>query len=516
MEGNDLDVLGLVLRHVVETPEHEAVKDPDRALSYGELGAEVCAVANCLAATGVEAGDRVALGLGNSVNFVVAALACAWLGAIFVPLAEGEPAARRSQILENCDPTVVVVASTELDDTAGSREFAAGSHVEVDIAEAKLVPASIGRRSPVAQRPAYCIYTSGTTGAPKGVLTGHRAFAAASNLVIDCMGLHRGTRALCVSPVHFVGSFGTIFPVLAAGGTLVIPPRESLCLPRMFFKAIALEQITHTSFSPTYLRLLLGSAQAGLLGSGSLVTMALGGEALTMADLASLWAVAPELTVFNRYGQTETTGLVTACPLYRETMQHEAAVPIGVPHDGVSFYILGEGGHVADGPGEIGELYIGGRQLMDRYWGDPVLTAAVLRDDLVAGETLYRTGDLVRRDNDGVYFMVGRTDQMVKRSGIRISLLEVASALASLEVVSAAVCLPYEERGHLAIAAFITTSVPSAGQAVRHAAARLLPTTMLPDRVEIVEYFPMTPGSKVDEQALLASVGLRLASQVRG
>ena len=153
----------------------------------------------------------------------------------------------------------------------------------------------------------------------------------------------------------------------------------------------------------------------------------------------------------------------------------------------------------------MGELYVGGPQLMMGYWRDPELTAAVLRSDVVAGERLYRTGDLVYRDEQGVYFSAGRVDQMVKRSGIRISLTEVVAALVGLEDVSAAVCLPYDGDDQLGIVAFVTTSAPSSSQKLRHALAELLPATMLPDRLEVVDQMPMTSGSKVDERALLAA-----------
>jgi acyl-coenzyme A synthetase/AMP-(fatty) acid ligase len=340
------------------------------------------------------------------------------------------------------------------------------------------------------------------------------AFAAATLLAIDSMGIHQATRALCVSPVHFVGSFGTVFPAIAAGGTLVIPPRDHLFLPRMFFRVLASQEITHTSFSPTYLRLLLGSAQLEQLASSSLVTMGLGGESLTVGDLRSLFRAAPDLCVFNRYGQTETAGLVTAWPVRRDSLAGNGSVPIGRPYKGNFFFIVGEDGRVIDAVGEPGELYIGGRQLMAGYWRDAELTAAVLRDDVVDGMTLFRTGDVVVRDDAGVFFLVGRGDRMVKRSGIRISLLEVAAALCDLEPVLAAVCTPYDNNGQLAIAAFVTTRGAASGRDVRLAAAAVLPATMLPDRVEIVDHLPMTAGSKVDERALLALAGLSLAREV--
>ncbi len=78
---------------------------------------------------------------------------------------------------------------------------------------------------------AYIIYTSGTTGTPNGVLIGRAAFAAAVGATADALGLDRTTRALCVSPFHFDGSFATLFPTLSCGGAVVIRPREALLFP---------------------------------------------------------------------------------------------------------------------------------------------------------------------------------------------------------------------------------------------------------------------------------------------
>lgn len=510
MRANEPETLGLIRRHVETTPDRPAAKDPTRSLTFAELDAEVRAVAGCLAASGVGEGDRVALRLANSLDFLVAALACAWLGAIFVPLAAGEPASRLEVILDSCEPTVVLVPGTPAGDEIARRTPLPRPCRELSMVTARLAGADPPSPLRAADRPAYCIYTSGTSGTPKGVLTGHRALTAAVTVIAAQLGMSAGSRGLCVSPFHFVGSYGTLFPLPVVGGSLVIAPRESLALPRMFFRILIRERITHTSFSPTYLRLLLGSPEIGQLASSSLVAMSLGGEVLTMADLRALWAAAPELEIFNRYGQTETTIAVTTYRLDRDSLRDAASVPIGPPNPGVAFFVVGEDGRLVDGAGQVGELYVGGPQLMMGYWRDPELTAAALRSDVVAGETLYRTGDLVYRDEQGVYFSAGRVDQMVKRSGIRISLTEVVAALVGLEEVSAAVCLPYDGDDQLGLVAFVTTSAPSSSQKLRHALAELLPATMLPDRLEIVDQMPMTSGSKVDERALLAQAGLSL------
>jgi acyl-coenzyme A synthetase/AMP-(fatty) acid ligase len=354
---------------------------------------------------------------------------------------------------------------------------------------------------------AYAIYTSGTTGSPKGVLISHGAFAAAVHSTAEALGLGRTTRALCVSPFHFDGSFGTLFPTLFVGGSVVLRPREALLFPRTFFRAVQREAITYTGFSPSYLKLLLANPQFGELGGGTLDLMALGGEASTLADIRAVWAAAPQVRVFNRYGPTETTIAVTHIELTTELVA-AGTVPIGTPHPGVHFHIVDDRGSVIDGEDQVGELYIGGSQLMTGYWGAPGLTAEVMRTDIVSGETVYRSGDLVYRNRRGDYVYVERADRVVKRSGVRISLVELADAVRDLPEVADAACVVFDHDGQVGIVAFVVTDRPVTALELRQGAGMRLPDSMLPDRMELVGELPLTTSSKLDERRLLQEAGL--------
>jgi acyl-CoA synthetase (AMP-forming)/AMP-acid ligase II len=354
---------------------------------------------------------------------------------------------------------------------------------------------------------AYAIYTSGTTGSPKGVLISRGAFAAAVRATAEALGLDRGTRTLCVSPFHFDGSFGTLFPTLFVGGAVVLRPRESLLFPRTFFRAVEREGITYTGFSPSYLKLLLASPQLSELAAGTLETIALGGEAASLADIRALWAAAPRMRIVNRYGPTETTIAVTHIELTPELVA-DGTVPIGIPHTGVHFSIVDEVGRIVDEADTVGELYIGGNQLMTGYWGAPELTADVLRTDVVPGETVYRTGDLVYRNGHGHYVYVERADRVIKRSGVRISLVELADAVREQPGVTDAACVVFDREGEVGIAAFVVADRPLTVLELRQGAGRRLPDSMLPDRVELVDELPLTSASKLDERQLLRRVGL--------
>jgi D-alanine--poly(phosphoribitol) ligase subunit 1 len=483
--------------------DHPAVKDLDRELSYAQLIDEVARLGTGLRDRGVGIGDRVALLIPNSVDFIVAALATLWVGAVFVPLAATDPRLRLATIVADCAPALVIASTVEGDSSLTS-------FGDVETVPMQLLRGDLGApkfEGDEDSRVAYMIYTSGTTGKPKGVQISNAAFVAAVRSTMNALGLSRSTITLCVSPFHFDGSYANLFSTLVSGGTVIIRPRDALLFPRTFYNTIAKEKVTYSGFTPSYLRLLLASSQLSTLNDSTLEVIALGGEAVSREDLRALWADVPHLRVFNRYGPTETTIAVTNVELRREMIE-VGAIPIGRPHPGVTFILIDEGGRVVEGTNETGELHVGGVQLMDGYWANPDLTKSVMRGDLVPEETLYRTGDLAYRDERGNYVYVDRIDGVVKRNGVRISLVELSESMNQIGGVAVAACMTFDREGALGIVSFVVASGGITPLELRRAAGQLIPENMLPDRIEIVSAMPLNKSNQLDESRLLSEAGL--------
>jgi len=504
VEAERPNVLRGILSQAATGPNRLAIKDENRSLTYGELRHEVAQLASGLAEQGVVEGDRVALFLPNSIEFVVATLASMWVGAIFVPLAITDPEARLSTMLADCRPKIVLCVNDEgieLSTRASLKSFPF-------VSMATLANANHALEEPIdtSPRTAYSMYTSGTTGTPKGVLIGTVAFGAAVDATTKALGLDESTRTLCVSPFYFDGSFATLFPTLFSGGLVVIRP-FSLLFSRTFVDTVIHEEITYTGFSPSFLRLLLAGRQMAKLADSTLDIVALGGEAASIADIRALWRSVPNIRVFNRYGPTETTIVVTHQPVTTELIDG-GTMPIGYPHPDVTFHLVGDDGNLIEGANHVGELYIGGVQVMDGYWGAPELTANVLRRDIVPGETLYRTGDLVYRDSNDNFVYVDRADRVINREGVRISLVELSEAMRRLPAVSAAACITFDDGGDLGIVSFVVTDGTVSALNLRKAAEELLPDAMMPNRFEIVETLPLNKSNKLDERRLLSEADL--------
>jgi D-alanine--poly(phosphoribitol) ligase subunit 1 len=496
-------VLDEIVDRAHTDPHHPAANDPDRNLSYSELIDEVARVGGGMRARGVREGDHVALLIPNSVDFVVAALAALWIGAVFVPLATTDPESRVTMIVTDCSPALIATSSRGDGDHFATFDTPTASLAV--LRDESPAPQVMGDS---ASRVAYMIYTSGTTGTPKGVQIGNAAFAAATRSTAKAVGMSHDTTTLCVSPFHFDGSYANLFSTLIMGGTVVIRPREALLFPRTFFNTVEREKVTYSGFTPSYLRLLLASPQLSSLDHSTLEIIALGGEAIAAGDLRSLWTHAPGIRVFNRYGPTETTIAVTNFEVTPESLD-DGEIAIGQPHPGVTFALIDDEGRPVARPNEVGELYVGGIQLMDGYWANPDLTESVIKTDVVANERMYRTGDLVYRDERNNYVYVDRVDRVIKRNGVRTSLVELSTSLRSLKDIDAAACVLFDRDGELGIVAFVASSSNLSAIDIRRAASQLIPDTMLPDRFEIVSDLPLNKSNQLDETQLLASSGLQ-------
>ncbi len=486
-----------LLRHARDRPHAQAASDPTRTLDWEGLRAEVEAVAAGLGSRGLGPGDRIGVHLPNSLDFLVVALAAGWSGATFVALDATSPPARTAALVADSRPTLVVTTS----DPEGAGLGAVATARPADLClSGRPVP-----RPLASDAPAYLVYTSGTTGSPKGVVIGRPALDTSLSAMNGIIGLGPQTRSMCVSPFHFDGSYATLFGTVHAGGLVTIPARDEVMFPRAFVRWLRTNEVDTTGFSPTYLRLLAADGAIASLGAGSLRVLGLGGEPLVAADVLGLLEAAPQLRVYNRYGPTEATIAVTHHRLRPEELEADQPVPLGSPHPGTSFHVLGKD-HRPLPPGSPGELWIGGAQLMDGYWDGQRADARMLRAGVVPGCVAYPTGDLVRPDGAGVLTWLGRTDDVIKRRGVRISLAEVSSALRQVDGVEAGVALAHGEGPGTRIAAFVVAS--GGAETVRSGLAARLPEAMLPDRVVVVDHLPVGSSGKLDRAALLRRAGL--------
>ncbi|MBO0843803.1 MAG: amino acid adenylation domain-containing protein [Nocardioides sp.] len=457
---------------VAEHPDALAVDTGTETLSYAELDEAAGDLASRLAEGGVGPGDRVGVRItSGTVDLYVAILGILVAGAAYVPVDADDPDERARAVFD--ESSVVAVVGNDL----------------------ALEARTTGRppRPPAEVTPyddAWVIFTSGSTGTPKGVAVTHRNAAAfvdaEARLFLQGDPIGPTDRVMAGLSVAFDASCEEMWLAWRYGACLVPAPRSLVRSGVDVGPWLVANQTTIVSTVPTLVALWPDHA----LDAVRLLIM--GGEACPAELAARLQR--PGREVWNTYGPTEATVVACAAPL--DGHEH---VRIGLPLDGWDLAVVDATGTPV-GPGEVGELIIGGVGLA-RYL-DPVKDAEKFAPMPSLGwGRAYRSGDMVRNDPEGLVF-AGRSDDQVKLGGRRIELGEVDDQLLRVPgVLSAAAAVRSTKSGNKLLVGYVTTDGmydhTTALEVLRHR----LPAALVP-RLAVVEELPTRTSGKVDRDAL--------------
>lgn len=461
-------------------PEHPAIIDmvDGSTLTYGALELRIGRRRRSLRAAGVGPEVPVAVLLDDPLERLVTILAIVSAGGAYVPLDPGYPTQRWHLILEDTAAPLLITDRPPREVDQALPEACRALALPALDALHSTTPAD--KATIVCpQATAYIIYTSGSTGRPRGVSVEHRALAWYSAACSDHYGLGPADRLPQMASISFDISVGEIFPCLASGGTLQLPPRGPLAADQLLdlcrgggttvlFPATALwheiarHVIAHPESLPRDLRLI-----------------SFGGEKVSDKLLAGwLDEVGDRVRLVNGYGPTETTVEAT---LHDVTAALAEADPhattsriVGRPASEVSCKVLVPWLEAPEN-GNRGELCLDSPGMARGYLGQPAMTALTFVPNPFAdtpGRRLYRTGDLVRQRPDGRLEILGRADQQVKIRGYRVEPGEVeAKLLEHDEVAEAQVVTGNLEEGELHLVAFVvrhrqsgSTGAPPGGE----------------------------------------------------
>ena len=453
------------------------------------------------------------------MDFAMAIFASFKKSCIYVPLPYHDPRERIREMLNNCQPKVIVTDKpeelyplldphdTECVVTTGQpgKSAGPGSHPGSAIRFYSLAEC-LAERKVIAnptQDPkslAYIIYTSGSTGRPKGVTVRHESLMNYVREAVIEFGFDRDTRAMSESPYHFDGSFSALYGPMYVGGTNVIF-NNRLMLPREFVNELVNHKVTHLSCVPSFFNVMADNIAGETIPYIRLKTVALGGEDCQAGYIRKFKRVFPQTKIFNQYGPTETTDVICGFEIGLEFIEQNSKVPIGKPYKNVAMYAFNENNHLIE-PGEIGELYIGGVQVMEGYWQDPQLTLEKLITGKIEGQLLFKTNDLVTLNPDGDYIFIDRKDNMINKYGNRIYLSEIENGLSGLEPVKDVVCMYIQEQAISDIAAFVVLKENLSEEALRNLLKKKLPDFMIPNAIKFLEAIPYMTNGKVDREQL--------------
>ncbi|MET9990478.1 amino acid adenylation domain-containing protein [Streptomyces mutabilis] len=444
-----------VLARARVTPDAIAVRTPELALSYRQLVARASGLAEALTASGLRAGEPVAIWMDKGWEQVVAVFGTLMAGGAYLPVDTAQPPARRDTIIADAGVRTVLTQSwlAELEDLP-----ATVTPVVVDQAEEATGDgtAVVAHRDP--DDLAYVIYTSGSTGTPKGVMISHRA---ALNTVEDInrrFNVTERDRVLGIAGLGFDLSVYDLFGPLAVGATLVLPQADRRGDPSHWAELVRDFGVTVWNSVPGQLHMLCDWLRSEPpADDGSLRLALISGDWIPVALPDQARELLPGLEVVSLGGATEGSIWSIAHPI-GEVDTARPSIPYGTPLTNQTFAVLDR--HLRPRPEWVpGELYIGGAGVALGYLGDEERTAQRFLTDPATGERLYRTGDLGRYLPDGTIEFLGREDAQIKIRGYRVELAEVEAAVQAHPAVAAgAVVVDDSAAGGRRLAAFVETA----------------------------------------------------------
>jgi amino acid adenylation domain-containing protein len=457
--------------------------------------------------------------MGKSSRAIGAMLGVMKVGAMYVPLDPGSPAARLGKIVASCENSVLLASSPAgrlVDELAvrGTKstvvgwldEESSGAGFTPDFTadDIRLAPALAKKTRTTPDAGAHILFTSGSTGIPKGVVVRHSSVVAFLEWAVRYFQMRSDDRISGQPPLHFDLSTFDIYGTFMAGAELHLVPQELGLFPNKLAELIRSSSLTQWFSVPSLLNSLVKSGAVRDQDFPTLRRVLWCGEVMPVPTLRAWMTLVPHASYTNLYGPTETTiassyHTVTQCPA------DDPPIPIGTACPGEELRVLnGALGRIE--LGSTGDLYIGGVGLSPGYWNDPEKTsAAFVPDPLNPGNRIYRTGDLARLGEDGLFYFVGRADTQIKSRGYRIELGEIESALYTLGCLRECAVVAVETsgiEGKAICCAYVPASDHVTPLVVRSQLQRLVPNYMLPVRWLVQTRLPKNHNGKVDRVAV--------------
>jgi len=423
-------------------PNRTALRCDDLQFTYAEFDAAAARVATLLERAGVEPGDRVGLMLPNTPAFALAFYGIMYRGAVAVPMNPLLKAREVSYYLSNSGAKALFATPAFAEEaTAGAAEVGAECWVVDDAGLKKLIADLPEQDSPVEcgdHDVAVILHTSGTTGKPKGAMLTHGNLSrncevsvrtlvetGQDDVVMGCLPLFHVFGLTC-------GLNGTVF----AGGMLTLLPRFE---PRKAIEIIERDAVTVFQGVPTMYSALLSVADQAPPGAmRTLRTCVSGGAALPVQVLAD-FEKAFGCTVLEGYGLSESSPAAA----FNHPNRPRKPGSIGTPIEGVEMRVVDLDG-VEVTQGEAGQIQIRGHNVMKGYWNLPEATK-----ETITADGWLNTGDVGRVDEDGYFYIVDRTKDMIIRGGYNVYPREIEEVLYEHPAVAeaAVIGIPHDSLG---------------------------------------------------------------------
>jgi long-chain acyl-CoA synthetase len=476
-------------------PNRIALRCDDLQFTFAEFDDAAARVAKLLEQAGVEAGDRVGLMLPNTPAFAIAFYGIMYRGAVAVPMNPLLKSREVSYYLSNSGAKALFATPVFAEEaTAGAAEAGAHCWLVDDAALMKLI-ADLPEHSPVERGDddvAVILHTSGTTGKPKGAMLTHGNLSRNCDVSVRTL-VETGADDVmmgCLPLFHVFGLTCGLNGAVLAGSTLTLIPRFD---PRKALEVIERDRVTVFEGVPTMYSALLSVADEAKPGATrSLRTCISGGAAMPVQVLTD-FEKAFGCTVLEGYGLSESSPAAA----FNHPNRPRKAGSIGTPIDGVEMRVVDLDG-VEVPQGEVGEIQIRGHNVMKGYWNLPEATKATITPD-----GWLNTGDVGRVDEDGYFYIVDRTKDMIIRGGYNVYPREIEEVLYEHPAVAeaAVIGIPHDSLGEeVGAAVALKKGAAVTADELRDYVKAQVAAYKYPRLVWLVDELPKGPTGKVQKR----------------
>ena len=499
----------VIVEALTRYPSRDAFVLGERRVTYAQIADLVGRTQNVLTERGIQQGRGVGVLSPNAPEVFVVQAATFLTGARYTGLHPMGSVDDHVFLCDDAEIEVLVVHPSFAATAAAVAERSATVRHVLTIGASEAGPDLLALcsaaepralRAPavVEDTTAWLQYTGGTTGRPKGAMLSHRALVQEVQTLTASWGLPEEPIYLAASPITHAAVLPVV-PTLVRGGTVVLQQGFD---PQEWLRAVESERVNYAFVVPTMLYTMLDKADPAARDTSSIETLCYGAAPMSPPRLVEAQeAFGP--VMMQVYGQTECIGMSTSLRKdeHDPVRRPDLLTSCGRAAAGIRIELLDDAGEpVPDG--EVGEVSVRSRVVMNGYWKREEETAEALRGGWL------RTGDMGVRDREGFFHLVDRKKDMIVTGGFNVYPKEIEDVLTGDDTVwqAAVIGLPDDKWGE-SVAAFV---VPRPGAAVDTAALTALVRArkgahQAPKRVEIVPELPTTGVGKIDKKALRAA-----------
>lgn len=498
-------------------PSKTAVIVKTKEYSYSDLKENAEKLAGHLISSGIKKGDRVAVYMNNSWQCIISIYGITLSGAAFLVINPQTKADKLQYILNDSGSRILIsesIQNNELSQALAGTKGIFKLIISGDLTKVTKFPGikltdfedTVNGSTSAILFPriipndlAALIYTSGSTGFPKGVMMTHQSMVFTSWSLIEYLRLTDEDRILLLLPLAFDYGLYQLLMAITVSGSLIV--EQSFTFQATVYKQIETYKPTVFPGVPTIYAMMIAANKKTGISFDCIKKVTNTAAALPSEFVPDLKKIFPQALIFKMYGLTECKRV---CYLEPEMVDIKTS-SVGKAIPGTEVFLLSPEGNPVPA-GEKGILHIRGPHVMLGYWHKEELSKEMLRQGSLPGERILCSNDWFRMDEEGYLYFLGRTDDIIKTRGEKVSPVEVENIIYKIPGIRevAVIGIPDEIMGEKIIAYVTTHGHPGIGEkdVLKECMSRL-ELFMIPQHIIFINEMPKSSNSKIDKKELI-------------